>query len=114
MTSTAPFPAPGDAPKPAVGDQNAGVVRRQAVHVDEAALLDALRGNRLGGAVLDVFDEEPLPRGHPLWKLDNVVITPHISGPSAPVEIAPIFNDNLRRYLTRRPLRYVVDRERGY
>ena len=82
--------------------------------VDEAALLDALRDNRLGGAVLDVFDEEPLPRGHPLWELDNVVITPHISGPSAPVEIAPIFNDNLRRYLTRRPLRYVVDRERGY
>jgi len=82
--------------------------------VDEAALLDALKGNRLGGAVLDVFDEEPLPRDHPLWKLDNVVITPHISGPSAPAEIAPIFNDNLRRYLTRRPLRYVVDRERGY
>jgi D-isomer specific 2-hydroxyacid dehydrogenase, NAD binding domain len=69
---------------------------------------------RLNGAVLDVFDEEPLPQDHPLWEFDNVVITPHISGPSAPVEIAPIFNDNLRRYLTRRPLRYVVDRERGY
>jgi phosphoglycerate dehydrogenase-like enzyme len=44
----------------------------------------------------------------------QLVITPHISGPSAPAEIAPIFNDNLRRYLTRRALRYVVDRERGY
>jgi phosphoglycerate dehydrogenase-like enzyme len=82
--------------------------------VDEAALLDALRGNRLGGAVLDVFDEEPLPQGHPLWELDNVVITPHISGPSTPGEIAPIFNDNLRRYLSRRRLRYVVDRSAGY
>ena len=82
--------------------------------VDEAALLDALRGNRLGGAVLDVFGEEPLPQGHPLWEFGNVVITPHISGPSTPGEIAPIFNDNLRRYLAGRTLRYGVDRQRGY
>jgi phosphoglycerate dehydrogenase-like enzyme len=82
--------------------------------VDEAALLDALRRKRLGGAVLDVFDEEPLPQSHPLWGLDNVVITPHISGPSTPGEIAPIFNDNLRRYLAGRALRYEVDRTRGY
>jgi phosphoglycerate dehydrogenase-like enzyme len=82
--------------------------------INEAALLNALRANRLGGAVLDVFDEEPLPHGHPLWEFDNVVITPHISGPSTPGEIAPIFNDNLRRYLTRRTLRYVVERKRGY
>jgi phosphoglycerate dehydrogenase-like enzyme len=82
--------------------------------VDEAALLDALRGNRLGGAVLDAFDEEPLPAGHPLWGFDNVVVTPHISGPSTPGEIAPIFNDNLRRYLAGRALRYRIDRKRGY
>jgi len=82
--------------------------------VDEAALLDALRGNRLGGAVLDVFDEEPLPQGHPLWEFGNVVLTPHISGPSTPGEIAPIFNDNLRRYLAGRALRYRVERKRGY
>jgi phosphoglycerate dehydrogenase-like enzyme len=82
--------------------------------LDEAALLDALRGKRLGGAVLDVFDEEPLPQGHPLWDFGNVVITPHISGPSTPGEIAPIFNDNLRRYLAGRALRYEVDRKRGY
>ena len=82
--------------------------------VDESALLDALRSGRLGGAVLDVFDEEPLPSAHPLWGFDNVVITPHVSGPSIPEEIAPIFNDNLRRYLARRRLRYVVDRRAGY
>ena len=82
--------------------------------VDEAALLDALRNNRLGGVVLDVFDEEPLPQGHPLWEFGNVVVTPHISGPSTPGEIAPIFDDNLRRYLAGRTLRYVADRERGY
>ena len=82
--------------------------------VDQAALLEALRGGRLGGAVLDVFDDEPLPPGHPLWQLDNVVVTPHISGPSTPSEIAPIFNDNLRRYVAGRALRHVVDRRRGY
>jgi phosphoglycerate dehydrogenase-like enzyme len=64
--------------------------------------------------VLDVFDEEPLPQRHPLWELGNAVITPHISGPSTPGEIAPIFNDNLRRYLTGRAPRYGVDRNRGY
>jgi phosphoglycerate dehydrogenase-like enzyme len=82
--------------------------------VDESALLEALRARRLGGAVLDVFDTEPLPPDHPLWAFDNVVITPHISGPSTPREIAPIFNDNLRRYLAGRPLRHAVNRARGY
>jgi phosphoglycerate dehydrogenase-like enzyme len=82
--------------------------------VDEAALAGALNAKRIAGAVLDVFDEEPLPAAHPLWTFDNVVITPHISGPSTPDEIAPIFNDNLRRYLAGRPLRFAVDRRRGY
>jgi glyoxylate/hydroxypyruvate reductase A len=82
--------------------------------VVEAALLEALRAGRIGGAVLDVFDTEPLPADHPLWGLDNVVITPHISGPSTPREIGPIFNDNLRRYVGHRPLRHQVDRSRQY
>jgi glyoxylate/hydroxypyruvate reductase A len=82
--------------------------------VDEAALVDALRARRIGGAVLDVFDTEPLPDDHPLWGLDNVVVTPHISGPSTPREIGPIFNDNLRRYAANRPLRHTVDRAKGY
>jgi phosphoglycerate dehydrogenase-like enzyme len=82
--------------------------------VDERALLRALRAGAIGGAVLDVFDEEPLPLGHPFWALDNVVVTPHISGPSTPAEIGPIFADNLRRYLAGRPRRRVADRRRGY
>jgi phosphoglycerate dehydrogenase-like enzyme len=82
--------------------------------VDEAALVEALRERRIGGAVLDVFATEPLPPDHPLWGLDNVVITPHISGPSVPDEIAPIFEENLRRFLAGRPLRFAVDRRRGY
>lgn len=82
--------------------------------VDESALVGALRARRIGGAVLDVFDTEPLPADHPLWTFDNVVVTPHISGPSTPREIGPIFNDNLRRYATGRPLRHLVDRTQGY
>jgi phosphoglycerate dehydrogenase-like enzyme len=82
--------------------------------VDEQALLHALGTRQIGGAALDVFDQEPLPPAHPFWALDNVAITPHIAGPSTPAEIAPIFNDNLRRYLSGRPLRYVVDRRHGY
>jgi phosphoglycerate dehydrogenase-like enzyme len=82
--------------------------------VDEAALLDALQARRIGGAILDVFDTEPLPAHHPLWRFENVVITPHISGPSTPEELTPVFNRNLARYLAGQPLHHVVDRKRGY
>ena len=82
--------------------------------IDDAALLSALQAQRLAGAILDVFSTEPLPADHPLWRLDNVVITPHVAGPSTSDEIAPVFNDNLARYLRGRPLQHVVDRARGY
>jgi glyoxylate/hydroxypyruvate reductase A len=82
--------------------------------VDDAALVDALAQHRIGGAILDVFAEEPLPRTHPLWSTPNTVVTPHIAGPSTPDEIAPVFNDNLARFLAGRPLRHVVNRVRGY
>jgi len=88
-------------------------IARGAV-VNESALLAALEQKRIAGAVLDVFDREPLPPSHPLWRVDNVVVTPHISGPSTPDAIAPVFNDNLARYLAGRPLRHVVDRQQGY
>ena len=81
---------------------------------DEGALMQALEQRRIAGAVLDVFDREPLPPSHPLWKMDNVVVTPHISGPSTADALTPVFNDNLARYLAGRPLRHVVDRRRGY
>lgn len=82
--------------------------------IDEPALVAALRQRTIGGAILDVFDQEPLRTDHPLWSLPNVVITPHISGPSTPGEIGPIFNENLARFITGRPLRHLVDRRRGY
>ena len=88
-------------------------IARGAV-VNEPALIDALRDHRIAGAILDVFAIEPLPPYHSLWGLDNVVITPHISGPSTPEEIAPVFNDNLARWLAGHPLRHVVDRKAGY
>ncbi len=88
-------------------------IARGAV-VDETALLTALREGRIAGAVLDVFTHEPVPHDHPFWTMDNVAMTPHISGPSIAEEIAPVFNDNLARWLAGRPLRHVVDRRRGY
>lgn len=82
--------------------------------VDEAALVEALRARRLAGAILDVFATEPLPAHHPLWGFENVVITPHVSGPSTPAEVTPVFNRNLARYLAGQPLQHTVDRKRGY
>ena len=82
--------------------------------IAENALIEALRARKIAGAVLDVFAEEPLPAHHPLWSLENAVVTPHISGPSTPPEMAPVFNDNLARWLAGRPLRHVVDPRRGY
>ncbi len=82
--------------------------------VQEDALVRALRERWIAGAVLDVFVEEPLPPEHPFWELPNVVVTPHVSGPNDPAEIAPVFNDNLQRFLHGRPLRGRVDIGRGY
>lgn len=84
--------------------------------VDEAALIDALRDGRLGGAGLDVFEEEPLPLASPLWTLPTVIMTPHVSGdfPGYLDTIMPLFCDNLRRYLAGAPLHNVVDPARGY
>ena len=82
--------------------------------VDEAALVQALQTRQIAGAILDVFATEPLPADHPLWGLDNAVITPHVAGPSTAEELAPIFNDNLARWVRGRPLQHVIDRARGY
>lgn len=82
--------------------------------VQASSLRRALEERWIAGAILDVFETEPLPPGHPFWGRENVVVTPHIAGPSIPEEIAPIFNDNLRRFLSGKKLRYRVDRARGY
>ena len=78
--------------------------------VDQAALTDALRSGRLGGAGLDVFDPEPLPADDPLWDLPNVIITPHSSGTTDGnlERAAQIFLENLTRFVRGEDLRNEV------
>lgn len=89
--------------------------------IDQSALVDVLVARRLGFAVLDVTDPEPLPADHPLWKLDNVVITPHLANPyrswpwdACVVEYTDHINRNLSAYVAGQPLEGVIDLAAGY
>lgn len=84
--------------------------------VDEAALDDALREGHLGGAGLDVFDEEPLPSRSPLWSAPNVLISPHLAGLGVRYveRIIPILLENVRRLEAGEALTHEVDRDAGY
>jgi phosphoglycerate dehydrogenase-like enzyme len=82
--------------------------------VDEAALTQALETEKIAGAVLDVFEQEPLPMEHPLWHTKNLFITSHTSAPSFPTEIAALFIENYRLYTAGQPLKYQVDFKKGY
>ncbi len=69
--------------------------------VKEEALIEVLRSNRIAGAALDTFCQEPLPSNHPFWKMKNVIITPHVGGMSDiyQEQVLTIFEENLRRFL---------------
>ena len=84
--------------------------------IDETALIEALRGRKIGGAALDVFEKEPLPGDSALWDLDNVLITPHTAGMTEKLwdRHYELFAENLRRYLAGQPLLGLVDKQRGY
>ncbi len=84
--------------------------------VDEAALISALRERRIGGAALDVFDQEPLPAGHPFYTLDNLLLSPHSADHTADWKqrAMQMFLDNFERYRNGEPLRNVVDKGKGY
>lgn len=84
--------------------------------IDEPALIEALKNKQIAGAGLDVFVTEPLPADSPLWRLENVIITPHNAG-STPEQLnrtMKIFTQNLRNLFSGKPLINVVDLDLGY
>jgi len=83
---------------------------------DMNSLVKALDSKRLSGAGVDVTDPEPLPKGHPLWKFDNALITPHIAGRSDKDRDRMIgtIKENIQRFADGRPLINVVDKQKGY
>ncbi|HEX2176613.1 MAG TPA: NAD(P)-dependent oxidoreductase [Nocardioidaceae bacterium] len=84
--------------------------------VDTDALVDALAAKRIAGAALDVTDPEPLPDGHPLWSMSQVLITPHVANPpeAKAASLAVRVRENTRRFRDGRPLVGVVDPANGY
>ncbi len=84
--------------------------------VDTAALVRALAEGRIAGACLDVTDPEPLPADHPLWRFENVLVTPHVANPPGTVDerLADLVEKNVRRFREGRELLGVVDLDRGY
>ena len=84
--------------------------------VQTPALVEALQWKQLAGAGLDVTDPEPLPAGHPLWKMANVVISPHVGGqsPGARERQWRLVRENVRRFVAGEPLLCVVDKQKGY
>jgi len=113
-------------------DQTRGAVSRQVLEhlppdaivinvsrgtvLDEAALLDLLGAARLRGAALDVFTEEPLPAGHPLWRHSQVLVSPHVAAVTTRFweRETGLIVENIRRYLAGSPLANTVDLEAGY
>ena len=86
--------------------------------IDEEALADNLESGHIAGAALDVFQEEPLPKESRLWKMKNLVITPHVAGnmtlPYTKDKNVEMFLEDLRNFTTGKPLRYIVDKRLGY
>jgi phosphoglycerate dehydrogenase-like enzyme len=84
--------------------------------VNTAALIQALQEKRLAGAGLDVMDPEPLPKDSPLWKMPNVIITPHVAGVSdaRPGRQNALILENLARFAKGLPLKNLVDPVKGF
>ena len=84
--------------------------------IKEDALIEALDKGWIAGAGLDVFEEEPLPADSPLWSMENVFISPHVSGFTRHYDdrATDLFVENLKRYVNGDPLLNEVDRTTGY
>jgi phosphoglycerate dehydrogenase-like enzyme len=99
--------------KPGAGLINIG----RAGLADNAALVRALHDGRLSGAVLDVYDPEPLPPNSPLWGVDNLIMMPHVTSDDQDQYLPKSFDlvfENVRRLISGKTLLNVIDRERGY
>jgi len=107
-----------------VGEKEIATMKREAVVInvgrgpiiDETALVRALSEGRIKGAALDVFDEEPLPAGHPFYKLENVLLSPHCADhtPEWLDEAMIFFIEQFERYRRGETLLNVVDKKLGY
>ena len=107
-----------------IGEAQLAVMKQSAFLVDvsrggvinHADLIPALEDGQIAGAALDVYPEEPLPEDNPLWKMPNVIITPHIAGVSREYDrrAVALFVENLERYLDGRQLLNLIDLQRGY
>jgi phosphoglycerate dehydrogenase-like enzyme len=84
--------------------------------VDEKALIEALQAKKIAGAALDVFEQEPLPASSPLWKMENVIVSPHVAGANAEYKekAATLFAENLQRYIEGESLLNRINRTYGY
>lgn len=86
--------------------------------IDEAALVRALESKQIGGAALDVYEEEPLPLEHPLWDMEDVLLSPHCTDRTEDpdwLDLAmKVFLENFGRYVQGEPLVNVVDKKAGY
>ncbi|MGI9301436.1 MAG: D-2-hydroxyacid dehydrogenase [Gammaproteobacteria bacterium] len=85
--------------------------------MDYDALIDNLKSGHIGGAIIDVFDPEPLPPGSPLWQAPNLIVTPHVSADDGDAYVQMTLElvfENMRRYLAGQPLENVVRAQLGY
>jgi glyoxylate/hydroxypyruvate reductase A len=83
-------------------------------HLVEADLLAALASGQVSGAVLDVFDDEPLPPAHPFWRHPRIIVTPHVAAETHPPTAAPLVRDAIRQCEAGLPIANRVDLARGY
>jgi len=107
-----------------IGEPELTTMKRDAIVINvsrggivrEQALVKALREGRIGGAGLDVFEEEPLPSSSELWGMENVIVTPHVAGstPRYWARVCDIFCENLKRYASGQPLINVINKKAGY
>ena len=107
-----------------IGRAELAVMKRTAILVnvargrliDDAALIDALKNQRLGGAALDAFQQEPLPPDHPFWEMPNVLVSPHTAAFAGDywAPVVDLFVENIGRFKRGEGLLNTVDKQRGY